>query len=163
MRCLTVCNPYSHLICLPDDDPRRKRVENRPWRTSITGELLIHAGKSRSWLHGDNYGIPLSEMVFGAIIGICWLEGCAKITPKYQSNGDTITKVRLGNLLTDADKARWPWLEYDEHAHGDYGLILSRCKRFPQPIEYRGAQGFFDVPRNVVAAQLEAVGWQKTT
>jgi hypothetical protein len=154
MRCLTVCAPFSMLIVLPDDDPRRKRVENRTWHTSYTGELLIHSGKSRSWLHGDNYGLEESEMVFGAIVGACIVEGCAKITPRYDQ------QTRLGNLLAPGDMKRWPWLEWDEHAHGEYGIILANCKQFPVPVPYRGAQGFFDVPRAVVAEQLEAVGWR---
>jgi Hydroxymethylpyrimidine/phosphomethylpyrimidine kinase len=145
------------LLVLPDDDPRRKRVENRDWATQYTGDLLIHSGKSRTWLKGDNYGLAESEMVFGAIVGVCWVEGCAKITPQFE--GMDFTKRIWPNVLDAVAKAKWPWLEFDEHAHGKYGIVTSRNARFPQPILYRGAQGFFDVPRQVVAAQLEAVGW----
>ena len=147
------------LCVLPDTDPRRKRCENRPWKTSYTGPLLIHSGKSRSWLKGDNFGLTADEMVFGAIVGVCRVEGCAKIMPSIMKN-EYGQRVRGANILEPADKARWPWLEFDEHAHGEYGMILGDCRAFPEPITYRGFQGFFDVPQNVVAAQLEEVGWR---
>lgn len=31
MKALTIFQPYAHLICLPGDDDRSKRVENRTW------------------------------------------------------------------------------------------------------------------------------------
>ena len=41
--------------------------------------------------------------------------------------------------------------------------VLDDCRAFPDPITYRGFQGFFNVPQNVVAAQLEEVGWTEAT
>lgn len=83
MKALTICQPYAELIMLPDDDDRAKRVENRKWPTNYRGPLLIHAGKSREWLDLDDagevdvrYGLPLSGMEFGAIVGVCKLAAC---------------------------------------------------------------------------------------
>jgi len=134
MKALTICQPYADLICLPDDDDRAKRVENRTWSTSYRGLLLIHAGKSRQWLSGDNYGIPIEDMVFGAILGIARLADC----------------VHVDRLSDPATNRRWPWLEFHPHAEGPQCLVLTECRRFETPIPYKGAQGFFEVPREVV-------------
>ena len=44
MKALTVRQPYAHFIACD-----QKRVENRPWATSYRGDIVIHAGKSRTW------------------------------------------------------------------------------------------------------------------
>lgn len=140
MKALTICQPYAALICLPDDDDRAKRVENRTWGTSYRGPLLIHAGKSRQWLSGDNYGIPLEDMPFGAIVGIANLASSICLA----SNADCAGAFH-----------RWPWLSQHQHLEGPYCFVLTECRRFETPIPYRGAQGFFDIPKEVVAAALE--------
>jgi hypothetical protein len=156
VRAITVCVPFSALLVLPDEDPRKKRVENRDWFSRYVGELLIHAGKSREWLKYGDFDLEPHEMVFGAIVGVCYVEGTALITPQF----DTGRRV-WPNIVDDKSLARWPWLEYDEHASGRYGMVTCRNVKFPEPILYRGAQGFFDVPREVVAEQLAAVGWMQ--
>lgn len=146
MKALTICQPYAHLICLPDDDDRAKRVENRTWFTSHRGPLLIHAGKSRSWLASGDYGIPESEMTFGAIVGVCHLAGCVDATER-------------GSVSYLNGLKRWPWLA--GHAHAEPGMfwwVMTECRAFKEPIPYRGAQGLFDVPRDVVAEALQAIG-----
>lgn len=144
MKCLTICQPYAHLIMLPDDHDRAKRVENRKWYTSYRGQLLIHAGKSREWLDLDedelideSYNIPLAEMAFGAIVGVCRLSDCRSISD--------IRAGRCGN---------YPWLAGHEHTEGPWCWVLTECRRFQNPIPYRGAQGLFDVPEIVLDGQL---------
>ena len=70
MIALTVCQPYASLIVgwpgIAVEDV--KRVENRGWRTSYRGPLLIHAGKSTDYL--DTWGGPTpAEMPMGVILG----------------------------------------------------------------------------------------------
>lgn len=48
MKCLTICQPYAHLIMLSDDHDRAKRVENRSWYNGFTGE-------SQPQLHRDDW------------------------------------------------------------------------------------------------------------
>lgn len=153
MRALTICQPYAHLICLPDDHDRAKRVENRKWSTSYRGPLLIHAGKSLQWLDLDDeetadesYDIPLADMVFGAIIGVANLADCVEL--KIFESG--IARV------PEHAMRRWPWLVAHEHTEGPFCFVLTECRRFKKPIPYRGAQGFFDVPKEVVAEAIAA-------
>lgn len=150
MKALTICQPYASLIVLPDEDDRAKRVENRRWPTQYRGQLLIHAGKSREWLELDaaetrdeSYDLPLADMPFGAIVGVCRLADCFH----KESQSDYYRAIR----------AR-PWLAAHQHVEGPFCFVLTECRRFPEPITYRGAQGFFDIPAEVVAAQLEAIG-----
>jgi hypothetical protein len=149
MKALTICQPYAHLICLPDDDDRAKRVENRTWSTSYRGDLLIHAGKSRQWLghidgmYGLNYGIPLTDMVFGAIIGVSKVVDCFNVHDA--DDRDSAFRRRL-------------WLTSHMHVEGPCCIVLTECRRFLKPIPYRGAQGLFDVPDEIVRAAIKAAG-----
>jgi hypothetical protein len=140
MKALTICQPYASLIVLPDDDERAKRVENRTWLTDYRGPLLIHAGKSRQWLLDHNYGLDIRTMPFGFIVGICELRGCVQKGP---------------DGFHESILRRWPWLQFHEHAEGPFCWVLAECRRFENPIPYRGAQGLFNVPRDVVAAEID--------
>ena len=142
MKALTICQPYADLICLPDDDDRAKRVENRTWPTSYRGALLIHAGKSRKFLGGDNYGLDVGDMVFGAIVGIARLMDC------FQFSG----------RVPDPILRRHQWLAGHQHVEGPWCFVLTECCPFVTPVPYRGAQGFFEVPSTVVSDQLDAIG-----
>jgi len=152
MKALTICQPYAHLICLPDDDDRRKRVENRTWPTNYRGPLLIHAGKSRQWLElndaGDRdelYDLALEDMQFGAIIGIANLRDCVELRRDAYN----------GRLLPfpESVQRRWPWLSVHEHTEGPWCWVLE-ARRFETPIPYKGAQGIFNVPNEVVEAEV---------
>lgn len=127
MKALTICQPYAHLIVIGE-----KKVENREWYTPHRGTLLIHAGKSRSWLAGDDVdhwrrrGDPMS---FGAIVGHAYLVDCLHID-----------KIEAG----DHD-ARYPWLRSHPHANGTWCWVLDCVVRFEKPIPWKGAQGLFEV------------------
>lgn len=156
MKCLTICQPYAHLIMLPDDDDRAKRVENRRWSTDYRGPLLIHAGKSRNWLELDDtgkrdeeYDIPLSDMTFGAIVGVAQLVGVFQFEKDWS---EVYNREVL--MIPDWASRKWPWLMCHQHVEGPFCWVLRECRRFTEPIPYRGAQGLFDVPKEVVAVEL---------
>jgi hypothetical protein len=120
MRALTVCQPYAHLLALPEEHPEAKPIENRTWWTSYRGPLLIHAGKSREWLRpGDIADWP--DMVFGAVVALVDLKDC----------------VSLAKL---PDRLRG-----HKHANGPFCLLTGNVRRLPQPIPWIGAQGLWDV------------------
>lgn len=144
MKAITICQPYAHLICVT----REKRVENRSWPTRYRGPLLIHAGKSRTWLDIEDdedvdyeYGIPLADMAFGAVIGAATLHDCLHI--------DAIARGEYDERL--------PWLRHHEHAEGPWCWVLSNRVMFPQPVPYKGQQGLFDIDDAIVAEQIAAV------
>lgn len=163
MKALTICQPYAELICRG-----KKLIENRKWPTSYRGPIIIHAGKSQQWLDLDenktadeSYGIPLFEMDFGAIVATATLADCVELGSMSFSigevrwNGNVVSGgIESGTqkLIPAAAKARWPWMETHEHTEGPFCWVLQDVKRLPKPIPYRGAQGLFEIPREVLAA-----------
>lgn len=135
MKILTICQPFAHLIVTGE-----KRVENRVWATSYRGPLVIHAGKSRDWLEADDagmdeeYGIPLTNMAFGAIVGIADLIDCKHI--------EAILKMGAMNPMS--------WLQTHEHTEGPWCFVLANVRRLVTPIFYRGAQGLTGIAANVL-------------
>lgn len=150
MKALTICQPYPHLILLPRSDPRHKRIENRTWPLRHRGKLVIHAGKSRQWLDADTldeYGIREDDMAFGAIVGVATVTDCVPIEAvrRFASHG---LGMRTGLR----------WLCTHPHASGPWCIVLDHVRRLQTPIPYRGAQGLFDVPDDLIAAaELVAV------
>lgn len=146
MKAITICQPYAHLICLPNEDDRAKRVENRKWGTHYRGPLLIHAGKSRDWIdlsmNGDEdetYSIPIAEMTFGAIIGIANLIDCFRMVerPLWWDSS------RKGNCIPDDVLRRRPWLACHEHVEGPCCLVLADVRPLLKPVFCSGAQGLW--------------------
>lgn len=130
-KALTICQPYAHLVCLPESERWHKRVENREWPTRYRGPLLIHAGKSRSWLADTvegNFGFRIADMAFGAIVARCQLLACLHRN-----------EIRVGTH----DKA-YPWLREHFHTNGTWCWVLGDVQPLTQPIPYRGAQGLWD-------------------
>lgn len=148
MKCLTICEPYATLIMLSDDDPRAKRIENRPRPFSYRGTLLIHAGKSRDWMDSytmSKFWLKESELTFGAILGVATLAGCCRY-----SHGIGVGLDEEIELLLKSNQL--------QHMAGPYCLVLKDVHRFEKPILHRGAQGLFDVPDEIVAEQLRKAG-----
>lgn len=115
MRALTILAPYPTLICLPDSDPRHKRVENRIWRTSYRGPLAIHCGASNKLMRGGT----MRQVEF-ALFG-----------------------------------ERFPWLKGHRHIEGPICWILENVRVLKSPIPWKGAQGLWEVPDQVIERQLE--------
>lgn len=143
MKCLTICQPYTHLIVIG-----QKRVENRSWPTWYRGPLLLHAGVSRAWMDESEadaeqrFGEPL---VFGALVGRCDLVGCVPrgMLDVNLSNDDLARSSEISS--------RWPWLAKHEHANGPWCWVLDNVERFAVPVPMKGRQGLFDVDDALVA------------
>lgn len=127
MKALTICQPYAELIARGE-----KRVENREWPTRYRGPLLIHAGKSRSWLDGE-IDEELAEhfgrrIEFGAIVARCQLIDCLDIE-----------LIERGNY-----RKQYPWLAGNIHVSGTWCWILDEVERLPEAIPWKGAQGLWE-------------------
>lgn len=144
---LTVCQPYAHLI-----STGVKPIENREWATAYRGLLLIHAGKSTSWLEGED---P-SRYVFGAIESVVTLRACIKRLgdPELVTNA---CKVAMQQL---AGWGKWTHLYDHEHAHGPYCWILEDAHRLPEPVPCSGHQKLWRPDRAVVDAVATQLGWE---
>lgn len=135
MKALTICQPYAHLICLPESHPQHKRVENRTWPTSHRGPIAIHAGKSKAWLVGEDVdGISESQLVFGAVVAIADLVACIHVNHKREFD-------------------RFPWLASHRHALGPWCWVLMDVRVLPKPVPYKGAQGIWEIPDGLECSQ----------
>lgn len=139
MKALTICQPYASLIVgwAGIDAADVKRVENRSWPTRYRGPLLIHAGCSTKWMKtwdGPTPGDDNQAMSFGYIVGSVEVVNCLTI--------EVVRKLA-------AKKLEMEWLKY--YASGPWCWILRRPRRLITPIVYRGRQGLFNVPDDVLA------------
>src|SRR5262249_36912287 len=106
MKALTVRQPWAALII-----SGRKRIENRTWRTSYRGPLLIHAGISRADLGALGRADPRdADLDFGALIGV----------------------AHLVDVVPLAAVRSWPFAE------GPWCWILRNPRPLARPIPMRG-------------------------
>lgn len=130
-KALTICQPYAHLIALPDSDPWHKRIENRTWHTPYRGPLFIHAGISKKYLQTEDYSAP--DMIFGAIIAKCELIDCF---PKIWLEAE-------GRIKNRADVQ---WIKTHRHTEGPYLWVLANVEPLKEPIYCKGALGLWSAP-----------------
>jgi len=144
MKCLTICQPHASYILAPElpAGVERKRVENRAWQLKHRGPLLIHAGKSGGWLTR----VPLDRhptwMPFGMILGAADVIDCVQFDP-------------FSDPYLIHFRDTHAWLPTHGHTCGPWCIVLENHRRFPNPIPYKGRQGLFEVPDEVVSEQLK--------
>ncbi len=123
-----------------------KTIETRHWETKYRGPLAIHAAKKHDAEVRDAIEtlLPLAkfleeELPYGAVIATCRLVDCVQMKP-YRLGRLGLLPDQYKGMLTDLESAfgnyedsRWAWITEDMIA-------------LPTPIPFRGAQGFFDVP-----------------
>lgn len=139
MKALTICQPYAHMIALPDDNDDAKRIENRTWATWHRGPLAIHAGKSREWLDTDRH---FDDMIFGAVVAVAIVRDCFEV--------QSISKPR--ETMPSRIVRDYPWLLLHRHVEGPFCWLLAEVRRLAQPITCAGQQGLWTVPDNVEEA-----------
>ncbi len=139
MKCLSLWQPWASWMAWGV-----KHIETRSWGTSYRGPLLIHAAKTEKgcaeffntpellalW---QKYDKGPDDLPFGAIIGMVELVDCRYTT--VLRPGLTETEQLLGN-----------------YEPGRFGWVTQNPVEFLTPIPYRGMQGLFDVPDDVIAA-----------
>lgn len=125
MKALSIHQPWAWAIMHAG-----KTIENRTWRTSHRGPLLIHASKSRAsynrWAADwstvfDCHLPPWSSLPAGAIVGTV----------------DVVDCVRFTSGLGLWGEGPWCW-------------VLEGPQVFEVPVAYRGGQMLFEVPDGVL-------------
>lgn len=129
MKALTIQQPWASAIVAGI-----KTVENRPWPTSYTGKLLIHAGKTM-WPYGipgeivRDYlqpQLPFDRLPFGTIIGAVDMVDCQSYGPHL---------------------AGWD-------ASGPWCWMFENAEQFEHPFPCRGKQGLWYLSDEVVREML---------
>ncbi len=145
MKCISLWQPWATLMVIG-----AKRNETRSWPTSHRGIVAIHAAKkwTRELAHmcrtdpfwealADECNVPAcyvsgSALPFGAIVGTVEIIGCKQITEENRPSGN--------------ERA------FGDYTPGRFGWQTRNPVRFAEPIPFRGAQGFFEVPDSLLLA-----------
>lgn len=148
IKAISLWQPWASLCCIthPLDVTRSvKGFETRSWPTRHRGDLLIHAAQ--------RFTVEEREAGFGPLIR-------QALRREYRTVDDLPRGAIIGRVrLVDCHPAVAAESEADEYARamgwyapGRFAWEITQPVLFREPIPYRGRQGLFDVPRDVLAA-----------
>jgi hypothetical protein len=130
MMCLSVRPPYASWLVNPQAfltaRVKPKTIENRDWRTSYRGPLLIHSSKKFESDAFDYWSEQTDR-----------LKDAVSLDKKDYPLGAIVGVADLVNIVDESDD---PWFE------GTYGWILENARAFDEPIPWIGALKLFPVP-----------------
>jgi len=130
VKAISLWQPWASAIALG-----HKRIETRHWATHYRGPIAIHAAKlwtreERAFaaeLHAEGNmptGLPL-----GAIVATATLYDCMRTEYLFNEMHISPLEQRLGNF-----------------ARGRYGWLFRDIETFLTPVPFKGRQGLFNVP-----------------
>ena len=125
-----------------------KLIENRDWRRSFRGPVLVHASKT---FDEEAFTILSSGQIIPRITGLPLARG--KTLPFCKEDlhfGGIIGMFTITDCVSQSDD---PWF------FGKYGYVVKNPRELPF-VPMRGQLGFFSVPEEVVK-QLDLVGVAK--
>ncbi len=128
MKALTIKQPWADLIIAGIKD-----IENRTWKTSYRGRVLIHTSKSPC-SRGDLEAYPLPALAGHIEI--------SKYSPSQFTGGAIIGSVELVDCVMNHPSE---WAE-----KGVYNWILADPVKFEKPIlDIKGMLGLWDYKVNI--------------
>lgn len=130
MKAVSVRQPWAFSIFLPANT---KDVENRTWRTNYRGRVLIHASAKMDNL--DRYREVVRRIAPALLENISFDD---------LMQGALIGTVEIYDVVENSP-SKWAF----EHMHH---WLLRKPRLFGRAIPWKGAQGLFEVPDAVVAA-----------
>jgi hypothetical protein len=135
MKALSLWEPWASAVVLGI-----KKIETRSWDTRHHGILLIHAAKHPpedlpNLLRHLQRAFEPEPLHFnlGYLIGMV----------------NVVRTMRTEHISTYTDVGPSE-LEWGDYRPGRYGWFLTNPCPFKQPIPYRGRQGLFEVPEEIV-------------
>lgn len=159
MRALSLRQPWASLWAAGI-----KRNETRGHLTHVRGPVAIQAAKlthmqladkigatayfKLSDICVDTLGILISDLPRGCIVGTVNVAGCSKVGECTFSDGS----VGPYWQITGIDQMNWP--DMLEASLGDYSpgrfAWIGRNHVVVEPLPWKGSQGFFDVPADLL-------------
>lgn len=142
LKAISLWQPWASLWLTP-----RKVHETRHWATSYRGPLLVHAAKRPPKLDDEDLNVVLRAefgewkpakwppMPLGAIIGMVMLDACV---PTVSREGKWVPAHSDDLICGDWTNGRFAWRR-------------SWFELYPEPIPYKGRQGLFNVPFEVIS------------
>ena len=141
MKCLSVCQPYAHLIA-----SGAKTVELRGWTTALRGEFLVHAARRIRLADCRRLGADPRAMALGAIVGRAELLGVVEYRSARELDAD-----RARHLAPRGYYGARGMSSKGRSRTARYGFVLGRARALRAPIPLRGRLGFFDVDTRSLA------------
>ena len=132
VKIISVRQPWAWLIVAGHKD-----VENRKWRTSYRGRLLIHASQAM-----EEEDFPMQRQ---------WIETCGIVIPEDLPRGAIVGSATLSHVdcgdgyQGDGLACTSPWFE------GPFGFHMADAVEFAEPIPWRGQLGLRDVSDSLAA------------
>lgn len=121
-----------------------KKVETRSWSTPYRGWLAIHASKTKEWrreyenssasklLFG--FGLKFDDLPFGAIVCVVNITACVQTE-----------RIETLQYLSDHER------EFGDYSSGRFAWVTKDCFRLKEPYPYKGQQGMWTLPEEVVS------------
>lgn len=135
MKAITLWQPWASLVA-----DGIKPVENRGiWRYKHRGRIAIHAAKIY-----DNEVSQYDLPCYLSHCPDCLLEFCnvGDLEPRFFPRGAIVGTANLVDVIRDSDS---PWA-----VPGAYHLVLKNAKPLATPVPYRGQQGLWNVPDELI-------------
>lgn len=169
MRAISLWQPWASAIAVG-----AKRVETRHWSTTYRGPLAIHAAKRKvinelihykstwnwcaalaplGWSMGGNHSVDFIRggygLPFGAIVATCNLVDCRP------SESFTQAELHTRRFQEGKTDEHYSWNEgmMGNFELGRFGWVLSDIKPTRWPIPFKGGQGFFNVPDELLVRE----------
>ena len=133
MKAISLWQPWATAIAVGV-----KRIETRHWTTKYRGPLAIHA--ARRWTSAEKefamvehtLGRLPKRIPLGAIVAVCVLS-------------DVLRTEELLLEIGPVEKI------YGNYGFGRFGWVLTDICALHDPVPFKGHQGFFDVPDDLLA------------
>lgn len=166
MKCISLWQPHASLIAIGE-----KHYETRTWSTRYRGPIAIHAGKSQDeikhiwqsiqhakktdWQHAREF----TRAIYDAFKELMAREGMLSFNFRDLPYGAIVATAELTAVYDTV--ALYPKLtgrvqQFGDFGHGRYAWRLEDVQPLKTPMPYRGQQGLWDLPTDVVA-QIESV------
>lgn len=136
MKCLTISQPFASLIA-----DGEKWIENRRWPTNYRGMLAIHAGKGMQYLDRDE----LVAYPTGCIVAIARLTACKELA--------VLDMTRAHEKPHGCSRTISQILQH-QYTEGPFCWVLEDVLKLETSIAYRGAQGLFEVPDELLPVRI---------
>jgi activating signal cointegrator 1 len=138
MKALSLWQPHAQAIALG-----LKRWETRDWPTKYRGPLAIHAAQ-RPWNDVGEWHREARRRIDRHIAQhgpITWAFGAVVCVV------DVVDCTRTSELRRWLDPLASFWGDFSdgENCNGRWGFTLDNVRVLPQPVAWRGQQGFFEV------------------
>jgi len=154
MKALTVWQPWASLLVLPLDHCRRpKTFETRPWDTRYRGPLAIHAAKTEpAWVRDAWMSEPRLRSVLTTYLTE-WASPPEVIFDELP-RGAIVGRLTLDAVLPASCNPPDPMdALLGDFSPGQYAWSTSHPHRLVIPVPYRGSQGLWGIPDDLLVGQ----------